>query len=367
MGQGRESFRRHTRLIVGNAVLLVETTVARDRHSSKDPMSNRPLVVMLDDYEHAARRLADWSAVETLAELRICQAPLRGDALRDAVQDADALLLMRDRTPVTAALIEAMPKLKYVAFTGTRNNALDLAALQQRGVPVAFTEWGPSKESTCELTWTLILAAIKRLPQAVRALQGGQWRDGGALGAVLHGERLGLVGLGEIGGRVARVAKAFGMDVVTWSPRMTPARAAEHGARAVSLDELVQTSKVVSLHLVMTDATRHLFDTPRFAQMRSDAIFVNTSRAGLADEFALVAALQAGRPGAAALDVFTHEPLPVDHPLRALPNALLSPHLGFVSQPVFEQFYADMAEGVLAWLRGEAIPRCMPTPNTAAT
>jgi len=323
-------------------------------------MPNRPLVVLLDDYEHAARRLADWSAVEALADLHIHHAPLRGDALREAVQNADALLLMRDRTPLDAALIDAMPGLRYVAFTGTRNNALDLAALQRRNVPVGFTEWGPSKESTCELTWALILAAIKRLPQAVQALQGGQWRDGSALGQVLHGERLGLVGLGEIGGRVARVAKAFGMDVVTWSPRMTPDRAAEHGARAVSLDELVQTSKVVSLHLVMTDATRRLFDAARFARMRPDAIFVNTSRAGLADEAALVSALQAGRPGVAALDVFSQEPLPVDHPLRALPNALLSPHLGFVSQPVFERFYADMAQGVLAWLRGEDIPRRMP-------
>jgi len=323
-------------------------------------MPNRPLVVLLDDYEHAARRLTDWSAVEALADLRVHHEPLRSDVLRKAVQDADALLLMRDRTSVDAALIEAMPKLKYVAFTGTRNNALDIASMQQRGVPVGFTEWGPSKESTCELTWALILAAVKRLPQSVQALQGGQWRDGGALGQALHGERLGLVGLGEIGSRVARVATAFGMDVVTWSPRMTLERAAVHGARAVSLDELVQTSKVVSLHLVMTEATRQLFDATRFAQMRPDAIFVNTSRAGLADEFALVAALQAGRPGAAALDVFTQEPLPSDHPLRALPNALLSPHLGFVSQPVFERFYSDMAEGVLAWLRGEAIPRRMP-------
>ncbi len=323
-------------------------------------MSSRPTVVVLDDYEHAARRLADWSAIEALAELRIHHAPLGGHALLHAVQPADALVLMRDRTPVNAALVDAMPNLKYVVFTGTRNATLDLAALQRRGVPVSFTEWGPSKESTCELAWTLILAAAKRLPQAVQALQAGQWRDGGALGQVLHGERLGLVGLGEIGGRMARVANAFGMEVLAWSPRMTPERAAEQGARAVSLDELVQTSKVVSLHLVLTEATRHLFDAARLAQMRPDAIFVNSSRAGLADEAALVDALRAGRPGAAALDVYTQEPLPPDHPLRALPNALLSPHLGFVSQQVFERFYVDAAEGVLAWLRDETLPRRMP-------
>jgi phosphoglycerate dehydrogenase-like enzyme len=323
-------------------------------------MPSRPIVVVLDDYERAARRLADWSAVEALADLHIHDAPLRGPALLQAVQPADVLVLMRDRTPVDAALVDALPNLKYLVFTGTRNAALDVAALQRRGIPVSFTEWGPSKESTCELTWTLILAAAKRLPQAVQALRGGQWRDGGVLGEVLHGERLGLVGLGEIGGRMARVANAFGMDVVTWSPRMTPERAAEQGARAVSLDELTETSKVVSLHLVMTEATRHLFDAARFAQMRPDAIFVNSSRAALADEAALVDALRAGRPGAAALDVYSHEPLALDHPLRSLPNALLSPHLGFVSQQVFGRFYADAAESVLAWLRGEALPRGMP-------
>ena len=323
-------------------------------------MNTRPLVVVLDDHEDAALRLADWSGVERRADLRIHTAPMRGDALLDAVKDADALVLMRDRTPVDAALVAAMPRLKYLAFTGTRNAALDVAALRARGVPVCHTAWGPSKESTCELAWALILAAVKRLPQALEALREGRWRDGGPLGQVLHGERLGLVGLGEIGGRVARVAQAFGMEVVTWSPRMTDARAAEHGARAVALDELVRTSKVVSLHLVMTEATRHLFDAQRLARMRTDAVFVNTSRAGLVDEDALVAALRAGRPGAAALDVHAIEPLPAAHPLRELPNALLSPHLGFVSQPVFERFYRDAVEGVEAWLDGAPLPRPMP-------
>jgi phosphoglycerate dehydrogenase-like enzyme len=323
-------------------------------------MNPRPLVVVLDDHEDAARRLADWSAVERRADLRIHTTPLRGDALRDAVKDADALVLMRDRTPVDAALVAAMPKLKYLAFTGTRNAALDVAALRARGVPVCHTAWGPSKESTCELAWALVLAAVKRLPQAVEAMRQGRWRDGGPLGQVLHGERLGLVGLGEIGARMARVALAFGMEVVTWSPRMTAERAAGHGALAVTLDELVATSKVVSLHLVMTEATRHLFDAPRLAQMRPDAVFVNTSRAGLVDEAALVEALRAGRPGAAALDVYATEPLPAAHPLRELPNALLSPHLGFVSQPVFERFYRDAVEGVQAWLDGAPLPRPVP-------
>ncbi len=145
-------------------------------------MPDRPLVVALDDYEHSLRALADWSAVEARAELRVHHAPLHGEALLDAVGDADALVLMRDRTPLTAALVERLPKLKLVVFTGTRNAALDAAALARRGIPVCHTGWGPSKESTCELAWALILAAARRLPQAVQGLREGRWRAGaGAL------------------------------------------------------------------------------------------------------------------------------------------------------------------------------------------
>lgn len=318
----------------------------------------RPLVVALDDYEHALRGGADWRGVESRAELRVHHAPLAGEALLAAIEDADALLLMRDRTPLPAALAEKLPRLRLVVFTGTRNAALDAPALAARGVAVCHTEWGPSKESTCELAWALILAAAKRLPEAVQGLREGRWRAGdGGLADVLHGERLGLVGLGEVGARVARVGRAFGMEVAAWSPRMTPERAAAEGATATGLDELVETSKVVSLHLVMTDATKRLFDAARFARMRPDSIFVNTSRAGLADEAALAEALRAGRPGAAALDVYASEPLTADHPLRALPNALLSPHLGFVSRPVFERFWRDAAETLEAWLDGRPLPR----------
>ncbi len=353
-------------------------------------MSDRPIVVALDDYEHALRKAADWSAVESQAELRVHHAPLTGAELLRAIEPADALLLMRDRTPLPAELVERLPRLRLVVFTGTRNVALDSAALARRGIPVCHTGWGPSKESTCELAWTLILAAAKRLPDALQGLREGRWREaparreapaqretaaagraplprqadggkaagrGGVPGSMLHGERLGLVGLGEIGGRMARVGRAFGMEVVTWSPRMTAERAAAEGATAVALDELAATSKVVSLHLVMTEATRHLFDAARFARMRPDAIFVNTSRAGLADEAALADALHAGRPGAAALDVYAAEPLAEDHPLRSAPHALLSPHLGFVSQPVLERFYRDAAETLSAWLAGETLPR----------
>jgi phosphoglycerate dehydrogenase-like enzyme len=174
---------------------------------------------------------------------------------------------------------------------------------------------------------------------------------------MLAGERLGLVGLGEIGGRVARVGAAFGMPVVAWSPNLTAERAAAHGAALVPLDELLATAKVVSLHLVPSAATRHLIDAARLASMRRDAILVNTSRSALLDTDALVQALAAGRPGSAALDVFDEEPLPPQHPLRRLPNAVLTPHLGFVARPVFERFAAGVVECLAAWLDGRPLPR----------
>jgi phosphoglycerate dehydrogenase-like enzyme len=319
----------------------------------------RPTIVVLDDYEHALRRLADWSAIDRLADVRIYHEALRGDMLHAALAHADAVVLMRDRTPLAASLIARLPALRLVVFTGTRNAALDTAALAARGIAVAHTDWGPSKDTTCELAWALILAATRRLEAHLRLMRAGDWRDAGPLGTMLAGERLGLVGLGEIGGRVARVGAAFGMQVVAWSPNLTAERARAKGATAVPLDELLSTSKVVSLHLVPAAATRHLINAERLASMRADALLVNTARAALVDTPALIQALAAGRPAMAALDVFDDEPLPADHPLRRLPNAVLTPHLGFVAQPVFDRFAAGVVECLLAWLRGEPLPRLL--------
>ena len=321
----------------------------------------RPCVVVLDDYERALRRLADWSEIDRLADVHVYHDPLRGDALLAAIAGADAVVLVRDRTPFRSALIERLPNLRYVIFTGARNTALDAAALHARGISVSHTEWGPSKESTCELTWALILAASKRLEAKFAVMRAGNWRDDQPLPDVLAGERLGLIGLGEIGGRVARVAAAFGMNVVAWSPRMTPERATEKGATAASLEELLSTSKVVSLHLVPTDQTRGLLNAERLALMRNDAILVNTSRSALIDMPSLLAALRAGRPAIAALDVYDEEPLAAGHPLRSLSNVVLTPHIGFVSQPVFEAFARGVTECLHAWLRGAPIVRPLKT------
>jgi len=321
--------------------------------------TDRPTIVVLDDYERALRRLADWSEIDRLAEVRVFHEPLRGDVLHAALAHADAIVLMRDRTPLPAQLIARLPRLKLVVFTGSRNAALDTAALAVRGIPVCHTEWGPSKDTTCELTWALVLAAAKRLEAHFDLMRDGGWRDGGPLAGMLAGERLGLIGLGEIGSRVARVGMAFGMQVVAWSPHMTAERAAALQATAVPLDELLTSSKVVSLHLVPSAATRHLLNVHSLATMRPDSLLVNTSRSALVDMAALAQALAAGRPAMAALDVYDEEPLPPEHPLRRLPNVVLTPHLGFVAEPVFTRFAAGVVECLAAWLRGAPLPRVL--------
>ena len=310
--------------------------------------TRRPQVVVLGDWERSLERLADWAAVRARADVRFHHAPLAGAALLEAVAGADVLVLMRDRTPVDAALIDGLPRLKHVIHTGTRNATLDTEALAARGIPVDGTEWGPSKASTCEHTWALILAAMRHLPRDLSLMRQGHWRSGAAdTGAgVLAGERLGLVGLGEIGARVARVAQAFEMDVVAWSPHMTPQRAAAHGARSVPLQELLATSRVVSLHLVPSAQTRGLIDAARLRTMRRDAVLVNTSRAALVDMEALADALHARTIAAAAVDVFDQEPLAASHRLRSTPHLIATPHTGFVAEPVLQAF----ASGVVAHL-----------------
>jgi phosphoglycerate dehydrogenase-like enzyme len=312
----------------------------------------RPRVVVLDDWERSMQRLADWSAVRMRADVHVHHEPLRGAALIGAVADADVLVLMRDRTPLDPPLLDRLPRLAHVIHTGTRNQALDRDDLAARRIGVASTAWGPSKASTCEHTWALILASVRRLPRDLDLVRGGRWRAPAAEPAadVLAGERIGLVGLGEIGSRVARVARAFDMDVVAWSPHVTAERAAEHGARSVALEELLATSRVVSLHLVPSAGTQRLIDAARLATMRRDALLVNTSRAALVDVDALAQALRERRIAAAAFDVFDHEPLPAEHPLRRLPNFIATPHTGFVAEPVLREFAAGVVGRLQEWL-----------------
>ncbi|HET9579869.1 MAG TPA: D-2-hydroxyacid dehydrogenase family protein [Usitatibacter sp.] len=318
---------------------------------------SRPRIVILDDYEDSLRRTADWSDIHARAEVSFHTERLRGEALLRAIADANAIVVVRDRTPFRADLVAKLPNLKLFVFTGARNTQYDAHAMAERGIAVGHTEMGESKASTTELTWALILAAAKRLEAYMALVRKGQWRDGKGLPQVLSGQRLGLVGFGGIGAKVGHVGAAFGMEVVTWSPHMTPQRAAEGGAKAVSLEELLSTSKVVSLHLVPSEVTRKLLDAGRLASMRSDSILVNTARSALIDMAALDKALDAGRPAMAALDVYDDEPLPHGYALAKRENVVLTPHLGFVNDPVFSKFGPGVVENLTAWLDGKPLPR----------
>ena len=325
-------------------------------------------VVVLDDWENGLRDGVDWQALRQSAEggahsFTVHNVALRGAALEAALAGADCVVLLRDRTPVDAALIARLPRLRHIVFTGTRNKTLDVAAAQRAGIQVSHTEWGPSKASTCEMTWSLILAATRRLPQLMLTPERNVWRDPAVtafLPDVLQGQKLGLIGLGQIGQRVATVGRALGMEVLTWSPHMTPERAREHDARAVDLDELLASSQVVSLHLVPAAGTRRLLNRERLALMQPDSLLVNTSRAELVDTDAVVDALRAGRPGFGAFDVFDDEPLPDGHPLLGLPNVLLTPHYGFLSKQVYAEFARGVQRNIGAWLSGGEVPNTVP-------
>jgi len=320
-------------------------------------MSARKRIVVLDDYEDRMRASADWSPVEKLADVAYNTERLRGDALVNAVRDANAIVLIRDRTPFKAELLAKMPKLELFIFTGGRNTQLDFKALAARNIPVTNTAMSDSKPATTELTWALILAAAKRLEAYTALLRKGGWRDGKGLPQVMKGERLGIIGFGEIGRMVGEVGKALGMELVAWSPHMTPERAAAGGAKSVTLEELLKTSKVVTLHLVPSEETRKLLNAERLAMMRPDSILANTARSALIDMKALDEALAKGRPGFAALDVYDDEPLAPGYALAKRDNVVLSPHLGFVNDSSFEKFATGSVENLVNWLEGRPLVR----------
>jgi len=319
-------------------------------------MIKLPNIVILGDYERALRHFSQWDKLDQYSNLTIHHEPLRDEALYEAVKDADAIAIVRDRSPFNEAMIARLPKLKFLMFTGERNGTLEAASLVSRNIPMACTPGGPSKETTAELTWALILGTSKRLIEQNTLISKGGWRDELSVLPMLSGERLGIMGMGAIGSRVARVGVAFGMEVVTWSPRMTPERAAAVNAKSVSLEELLKTSKVVSMHLVAGPGTKGLISADQLALMRPDSILINTSRSALINMTDLQEGLALGRPGQAAVDVFDVEPLPQNDALRNTPNLLVTPHLGFIAEPIFATFSKGIVETLESWLENKPLP-----------
>jgi len=314
-------------------------------------------LAILDDYQNLALDYADWDKARARdVAITVFNQPLGTlDQAATALAPFDAVLLMRERQPMPKTLIDRLPSLKFMVLTGARAPSLDLAACTARGIPVSNTSTGPNQSATSELAWALLMDAARRVTQADRLVRAGRWHGGLEMGLILAGKRLGLLGLGKLGAKMAHYARAFDMEVVAWSANLTSERAREGGALLVSKDELLSTSDVVSIHLVLGDRTRGLIGRPELARMKKGAVLVNSSRGPIVDEAALIEALRSKHLGAAGLDVYDIEPLPPGHRLTTFDNVVLTPHLGYVSEATFRAFYQDGLENLLAWLDGKPV------------
>jgi len=307
-------------------------------------------IAVLDDYQNVALKAADWSVLPKDAQVTVFDDHVADSAkLVERLRDFDIVCAMRERTPLPRAVIEALPKLKLIVTTGMRNASIDVKAAHARGVPVCGTTG--VGHPTAELTWALILGLARHIPLDAQAMREGGWQT--RIGYGLKRRTLGLIGLGNLGGRVARIGVAFGMNVLAWSENLTRGRAGEVGAQYVSKEELLRQSDIVSIHMVLSDRSRGLIGREELALMKRDAYLINTSRGPIVDEAALIEALQAGRIGGAGLDVYNVEPLPSNHPLRSLPNVLLTPHVGYVTDDNYAVFYRETVEDVKAFLDGK--------------
>lgn len=308
-------------------------------------------IAVLDDYQNVALAMADWSK---LGDVKV-------DVYHDHLSDESAVaarlagyqvvVIMRERTSFGRSLIDRLPDLKLLVTTGPRNSAVDLAACSKRGIVVCGTERGPA--GTAEIAFGLIIDLMRRITAESRDLAAGRWQTG--LGTVLEGKVLGLVGLGRVGTRMARMGNAFDMDVIAWSQNLTEERAREAGARAVSRGALFTTADVVSVHLVLGQRSAGVVGRREIGLMKPSSYLVNTARAGIVDHEALLHALETGAIAGAGLDVFPEEPLPLTDRLRSAPNVLLTPHLGYVALENYRVFYSQAVEDIIAWCAGEPV------------
>lgn len=312
-------------------------------------------VAVLDDYQQVAKTMADWSGRLPGAAVTFFDRHIADEAeLTALLAPFEVIVAMRERTPFPRSVLENLPRLRLLVTTGMRNASLDMEASAALGVTVCGTRVHPS--GTAELTWALILGLFRDVAADDAGMRAGQWQQS-TLAQDLDGEILGVVGLGRLGGRVARVGAAFGMDVAAWSPNLTAERAAEHGARLVTKAELFATAKVVTVHIVLSDRSRGLIGAPELSAMREDSYLVNTSRFPLVDTEALRAALTTtSRPAGVALDVYDTEPLPADHWLRTAPRTLLSPHMGYVTEKTYRVVYEEVVEDIAAFLADPTAP-----------
>jgi phosphoglycerate dehydrogenase-like enzyme len=306
-------------------------------------------VTVLDDYQRAFELTDAIKRLREKAEVRILTEKLPSEAaVAQALRGSQAIIPVRERTKFTASLFEQLPDLEYISQTGNHAYHVDMEAATRRGVVVSLA---PGGNSTTELTFGLMLAVMRRIPQSDAAMRRGEWPL--VLGYVLKGKTLGILGLGKIGTEVAAVARAFGMNVTAWGPTLTKERAAKSGATFMSLEEVLKTSDVISIHLALSDQSKNLLEEARLRLMKKSAYLINTARGAIIDEAALVKILKAKAIAGAALDVFLDEPLPKDHPLLELDSVVLTPHLGWPTDSGFEGFANHAVTNILDYMEGK--------------
>lgn len=322
-------------------------------------------VAILDDYLGLALASADWSPLAQRCEITALDRALAHDA--DAARilaPFDIICLMRERMPITDELLACLPNLRMICVTGPYCRPLDVAAAIRRGIVVSHTELrGTYRKATCELTWGLILSVARNIPREHESMRRGGWQT--SAGITLAGRTLGLLGLGRQGRHMVPIAKAFGMDVIAWSTNLTQEAAAAVGVQRVDKDELFSRSDILSVHLVLGDRSRGIVDRAMLAKMKRSAILINVARGPIVDEAALVDALRTGIIAGAGLDVYSQEPLPADHPLRALPNVVLTPHQGHNVREFYEVAFTDVVENIGAFLDGSPIRLLDPARNSS--
>jgi phosphoglycerate dehydrogenase-like enzyme len=309
-------------------------------------------IAVIDDWQNVARGVVDWSPLAAVGRVHFLHDyPADTATMIERLKGFAVICVMRERSTFDKALLQGLPNLKLLVTGGMRNAAIDIAAAKALGIQVCGTD--SYKQAAPELTWALIMASTRNLLAEANSLRAGGWQVG--LGGDLNGKTLGILGLGSIGQRVAQFAQVFGMRVIAWSENLTPERAVQAGATWVSKRELFEQADILTIHLVLSDRSRGLVDAEALSWMKPTARLVNTARGPIVDEQALVQALTTGRLAGAALDVYAEEPLPVDHPFRHLPNVLATPHVGYVSEQNYRQFYEQMIEDIQAWAKGAPI------------
>ena len=304
-------------------------------------------VAILDDYQNAFQQIVEVEKYKDKFNFKVFNEPFSNE--KEAIvelEDFEALFIMRERTPITKDLIESLPKLKFIMTSGMRNKAIDLETAKKKNIIVCGTEI--NSNPAAELTWALILGLYRNMKQEIDNMFQGYWQT--TVGFELKGKMLGLIGLGKNGTQVAKVAKALGMEVCAWSENLNLSHANELGVLPMSKEDLLKNSDIISIHLVLGERYKNLITKKEFEMMKKTSFIINTSRGPIINENDLVEALEDEKIAGAGLDVYDNEPLPQDHKLRFLPNALLLPHIGYVTAENYSKFYNQMIENLLGCL-----------------